>query len=549
MLYPCSCPIETDGGVGRRATLIKELRQNNPEVLFLDGGAFFAGGRMDEYALKDNPQLEKKRTVINLKAMELMGYDALGLGEDEFNFGSEFLKEQIARFKLNFVSCNVKLGKVKPYIIKRVGKVKVGITGVTPLKVMEKAKAVKFIDPYVAVNQAVKELKDKGANIIILLSQLGEQEDMNLLQRVKGIDFVLVRPQPSENPPEKIGSTVILRPSWQARRLGKLTLDLQDGQIAGYKIEELRVWDKLEDDPKILSFLPACFQDANCKKKGFLGKCLNPGQSNARCEFIEPKKIELTVIAPRQATINFDTTRIEDYLKRFFPGIEVKRLLYPDAPEAEELIKKVNLVTLPIYLLSKEVEKESGFEQVKNNLILKDNFYMLKPNFSGVSFFLKRPRQEGRVDLFLSLYDKNASGVIEALKELKPEIHFLVFEQDGEFFAQRGRPEVEEYLRSVCVRKYYPSNFWDYISCRANKIFSSWWDDCLGSGLDPKKIKTCAQSDEGGSLLRQDNALTRELEVMFGPTYLLHNQEIFGIDGVPTKEEFEKLISQTPSRH
>lgn len=67
MLYPCHCPKEADGGVARRATLIKELRKENPDVLFLDSGGFFARGLTDEHA--QNIELDKARTLVNLKAM------------------------------------------------------------------------------------------------------------------------------------------------------------------------------------------------------------------------------------------------------------------------------------------------------------------------------------------------------------------------------------------------------------------------------------------------------------------------------------------------
>ncbi|MDD5730906.1 MAG: hypothetical protein PHN57_07255, partial [Candidatus Omnitrophica bacterium] len=86
MLYPCNCPFEPDGGVARRATLAKELRKQNPDSLFLDSGGFFGGGLMDEYT--QNTQLDKERTLVNLKAMSLMKYDAVTLGDDELDFGS-----------------------------------------------------------------------------------------------------------------------------------------------------------------------------------------------------------------------------------------------------------------------------------------------------------------------------------------------------------------------------------------------------------------------------------------------------------------------------
>ena len=88
MLYTCSCPIERDGGVARRASLVKELRKKHPELLLLDCGAFTAGGSMDEYI--QNTRLDMQRSEVNLKAMELMHYDAVAIGSDEFNFGKDF---------------------------------------------------------------------------------------------------------------------------------------------------------------------------------------------------------------------------------------------------------------------------------------------------------------------------------------------------------------------------------------------------------------------------------------------------------------------------
>lgn len=88
MIYPCSCPIEPDGGVARRAALIEQLRKTNPNVLLLDSGAFFSGGLLDEYT--QNTQLDSARSIISLKAMEIMKYDAAAIGDDEFNFGRHF---------------------------------------------------------------------------------------------------------------------------------------------------------------------------------------------------------------------------------------------------------------------------------------------------------------------------------------------------------------------------------------------------------------------------------------------------------------------------
>jgi hypothetical protein len=147
------------------------------------------------------------------------------------------------------------------------------------------------------------------------------------------------------------------------------------------------------------------------------------------------------------------------------------------------------------------------------------------------------------VDLFLSLYDPHTSELIESVREFNPTIHFLVHESGGVFEAKNGNPEVEECLRSICVQKYYPDLFFDYMACRSKNINSSWWENCLGSAASAP-VKTCAQGEEGKKLLSEDVALNKELGIAYGPTYLVDNQEIFGTEGKPSKESIKKILKR-----
>src|SRR3989338_9778802 len=61
MLYHCDCPREPDGGVARRAALVRELRTKYPGALLLDSGNFFVGGPYDNYS--PNTQLDKERSI------------------------------------------------------------------------------------------------------------------------------------------------------------------------------------------------------------------------------------------------------------------------------------------------------------------------------------------------------------------------------------------------------------------------------------------------------------------------------------------------------
>ncbi len=539
MLYTCSCPIQQDGGVARRATLIKELRKADPGLLLLDCGAFTAGGQMDEYT--SGPQLDTSRAQVNFKAMELMRYDAVSISPDEFNFGKEFFLGNARKTSPAFLSANLESDKVVPYIIKDAGGGKVGIIGLTGLSANQKAEGLKINEPK-KIGELISALKKKGAGIIILLSTLGEKEDLKLISEVKGIDILFIGQNPLKNEPlAKVDSTFMLRPSWQGRKLGKLILETKDGKLINCKAEEIRLSDQIADDPDILSILPRCYSNANCKKEGLIGSCKDPGDLNAQCVFLKPNKISLRVISVKDCAV-CNAEPVINSLKKKFPGIAAQYLYYPD-PAAQKLIKDLSVPGLPVYLLGKEVEKEDNFPAVKDDFQAAGDFYLLKPQLSGWSYFLNRKKKEGRLDLFFSIFEKDADKLLSVIGEFKPNLHFLAIEKGQGFDAKNGAPEIEEYLRGVCMQKYYPKEFLGYLTCRSKNINSSYWDDCI-SGVDLSKIKSCARGAQGAELLKENISLNKELQIMFGPAYLLNNQEIFSSRGAPDKEELRKIIKR-----
>ncbi|MFA6357570.1 MAG: hypothetical protein WCY09_02750 [Candidatus Omnitrophota bacterium] len=539
MLYTCSCPIERDGGIARRASLIKELRKSDPNLLLLDCGSFSAGGLLDEYT--QSAKLDMQRTLVNFKALELMRYDAVGISSDEFNFGKEFFLKISRTANPAFLSANLESRQVIPYVIKDLKGIKVGLVGLTGLAVSQKSEGIKISEPK-KISELISRLKQEGAQVIVLLSTLGEKEDLKLISEVKGIDILFVGQNPLKDEPlTKVDSTFILRPLWQGRKIGKLTLKIKDGQLTDCKTEEIKVSERFTDDPQILSILPRCYSDANCKKEGFAGNCANPGDLSAQCVFTRPNEISLRVITVKDCIVCNEEPVI-NLLKKKFPGIVVKYLYYPDLA-VQELIKGLPVESLPVYLLGQEIEKEDNFYSIKDDFILVKDSYLLKPQLSGLAYFFKRNKNEGSLDLFFSIFEKDADKLLSATEDLKPNLHFLIVEDAQGFTAKHGALEVEECLRGACVQKYYPKVFWNYLTCRSKKIDSSYWDDCLNAAQLPE-IRTCARGPEGIKLLKENISLSKELQIMFGPTYLLNNQEIFSLRDVPKKEELKKIIKR-----
>ncbi|MDD5594857.1 MAG: metallophosphatase [Candidatus Omnitrophica bacterium] len=540
MLYPCSCPFEPDGGVARRATLISQMRKSNPNLLLLDSGSFFASGQLDEYT--QNPTLDTQRTQVNLKAMGLMRYDAACVGDDEFNFGKEFLEEAASNSNFVFLSSNIRSGKLRPFVIKEVEGVRVGIIGLTNQRAANKTTGLGFIDPPTALKTAIEELKKEGTGLIVVLSRLGEEQDAQLISQVPGVDVLIsVYAKQEAGTMEKSGSTFILRPTWQGRYLGKATLKLKDDKIIDALVEKIPLSAKISDDAKILSILPRCFRDSDCKKEGAVGTCLEPGSIKAGCQFNQAKRISLLVIEPKNC-IACGSKNFTKQLKNIFPGLEVSYLYYPE-DAAKKILGELGIKNLPSYLFAKEVEQDKKFPDFKERFEIKGNYYLVKPQYSGISFFLERKKTEGSLDLFISLFIKDSPSVLDSVKNFHPQVHFLATENNGNFDTYNGKPELEEDLRAVCVAKYYPDKFWNYISCRAKNINSTWWEDCL-SEAESAKIRTCAKSQEAKELLKENIRTNKEVQVMLGPTYLVNNQEIFGTQGAVTEKELRKILKK-----
>lgn len=179
-----------DVGLAKISKIINEARAQKGKddaILCIDGGDILQGTPLDTYMVQ-HPDEWKAGQHPMFVAFNQIGYDAIELGNHEFNFGLDYLKKAIGKNK-NVLGANViddKTGKtwsgVRPYLIKTVKidgeNVKVGIVGTdTPAIPNFEAPAhfagVHFEDQVPVMQKYVKELKDKGADIIIGVTHSG----------------------------------------------------------------------------------------------------------------------------------------------------------------------------------------------------------------------------------------------------------------------------------------------------------------------------------------------------------------------------------------
>lgn len=539
MIYPCNCPLEPAGGISRRASAVKNFAARKIPFVLLDAGDSFAGGVMDQYSKGD--ELDKERTRVNLKALSLMGYDCVALGDSEVGFGGDFFKKIAAASGVPFISCTIKAEEVKPFMVKKAGSALIGVTAVSSEAVQKKIPGSVFVPAEQALRETVAALRQQGCSVVAVISNVSEKDSFALVREIPGIDLLILN-KPADNKEkdeEAPGNVIVLKSFWQGRRLGKALITFSAGKIEKLQFSEETLTEKIPEDKDIGKILPRCFSDANCLRAGQAGMCEKPGTMAAQCSFAPAPKVKLLVIAAKDC-LTCDTESTVTGLQGGIPGLSVETISYPGA-KAEEYMRKFGIKALPAYLLGKEIENEKVFNAMKTTLEPLEGFYRIKAEATGFGYFPERPRIEGRVDLFLSLFGKDSRKLLENMQEFSPVIHFLVKQENGEFSVKHGANELEEDLRSVCVRKYYPGLFYGYLTCRSQSPESSWWDKCL-TGVDPAPVRDCALGGEGTELLGQDIALGKELNIENGPTYLYENREIFSSNNVPSKEELRKIL-------
>lgn len=294
-----------------------------------------------------------------------------------------------------------------------------------------------------------------------------------------------------------------------------------------------------------------CSADGDCRMEGFIGRCVNPGQKGSGCVYQEITKVHMIIISPK-ACRTCNTEYTVNNFKTALPGLEIE-YLKDDEARAKELISELKIEILPAYIFLKDIEKDINFSQLSQALAPIGEYYYVNPSASGVSFFLGRPRQKGRLDLFLVIAHADAAHIIKLVKELRAQdknkadvfIHLLGLQDEAasEFVSAAGPREIDEDRIYACVDKYYPNQSFDYLNCRVNDIDSLWWEKCLEQAkLDSEKIKSCARGEESSSLFAEKIKLAQELKIIYGPLFLFENIEVFGITQKTTAEEITGLL-------
>lgn len=177
---------------------------------------------------------EASKTGFIMDMMQLMGYDAVTVGEREFTYGYKNFLDLAKKRKLTIVSANIhdkKTGKLlwKPYVVtKKLGE-KVAIAGLisrtVPLGPAQDSTIVD--DPLVVAQKLIPEMRKK-ADVVVLLAHMGRVDAEDLASQVKGIDVLVVSHHPGlVLTSRKINQTISVASGEQGQNIGETLIDVE----------------------------------------------------------------------------------------------------------------------------------------------------------------------------------------------------------------------------------------------------------------------------------------------------------------------------------
>jgi 2',3'-cyclic-nucleotide 2'-phosphodiesterase (5'-nucleotidase family) len=217
-----------------------------------------------------NSLIGDRGTAVNTKgqssieAMNMMGYDAMALGEGDLAaLGLSILQQRIQEANFPVLSANAVLAAtterlVEPYLIREMGGHRVAIIGLTgPLTTTE----VIILDPLETTKQMVAELKGH-ADVILLLSHAGLSTNHRIINAVPEIAFVIsgggkgVTPSPLLTADGRMTLHPDSPTAGHAGRYigaGRWTFGIS-GQLTDYDWRQLALDPTITDDPQLASW-------------------------------------------------------------------------------------------------------------------------------------------------------------------------------------------------------------------------------------------------------------------------------------------------------
>jgi 5'-nucleotidase / UDP-sugar diphosphatase len=214
----------TRGGIGRVATLRKQVMAESPNTLFL-----LAGDTL-------SPSIESNtyKGAQMIEAWNAAGLDYATFGNHEFDFGPDVLRQRMNESKFKWLAANVfdkTTGKLfadtSEFIVREFDGVKIGLFGILLPETLQTSRPgpnVDITDPCATAGRVIPKIHAAGAQVIIALTHLSMAEDKQLA-RCSGVD-VIIGGHEHTLLESMAGHAPIFKMTADARELGRIDLNI-----------------------------------------------------------------------------------------------------------------------------------------------------------------------------------------------------------------------------------------------------------------------------------------------------------------------------------
>ncbi|MEO8431751.1 MAG: bifunctional UDP-sugar hydrolase/5'-nucleotidase [Acidobacteriota bacterium] len=239
-------------GLARIATVVRAVRAEKHPVLLLDSGDTIQGTPMQSVAFRRTGASDP-----TIRAMNAAGYDAMAVGNHEFDFGLARLEASRAQARFPFLSANIVRADGSPaflpYLVREAGGARIGILGLTTKNVAgweapDHVQGLRFLDSVETARRWVPVLRGKEkCDVVLIITHQGFERDLvtgedrgtgdenqafAIATEVPGIDVLLTGHTHTPIEPRRLGLTWISQPGRFGNTLTRfdLTLERRDGR-------------------------------------------------------------------------------------------------------------------------------------------------------------------------------------------------------------------------------------------------------------------------------------------------------------------------------
>lgn len=272
------------GGVERRSSIIKKIRKDVELLLVVDSGDLLMGTAMSSVY----------RGEVDITAMNRMGYDAVAVGNHDFDFGIRHLQNLQREATFPFLCTNVRPKEpdvCAHHAIKTIGTTRIGLIGLIGKKNYPDTfnrsvvKEVDFQDPILAARKAVEELRER-VELLVAITHQDTEEDLALAKAIPALDVIigghtegfdgLVRPgeaNPMKGRVELAGAgPVFVKTHRQGRTLGRLDLVFHDRTLMVAEARNLPITATISSDPEMAMLVEAYARKLDEKTNTVVGE-------------------------------------------------------------------------------------------------------------------------------------------------------------------------------------------------------------------------------------------------------------------------------------